>query len=117
MKETDAMSVSTFNIHSKAKAQPNRARRLGTPHGEPALVAERPLTVTVIATFPVPASWSRGKREGANAGTVPHLVAPDTDNLLKTIDALNTIVWNDHVDARVIKKCGETPSLKIEVMP
>src|SRR5262245_15872321 len=50
---------------------------------------EGALSVVVTATFPIPSSWSRKKREAALAGLLPHTSAPDADNLLKVTDALN----------------------------
>jgi Holliday junction resolvase RusA-like endonuclease len=85
-------------------------------NGRPPL--EGALSVVVTATFPVPASWSKKKREAALDGAIPHTVKPDVDNLLKSIDALNSIVFHDDkqvTDARVVKKYGEVPSLRIEV--
>jgi Holliday junction resolvase RusA-like endonuclease len=76
------------------------------------------LEVRVAATFPVPISWSKRKREAALAGTVPHITKPDCDNLLKCIDALNQIVFADDkqiVHAVVIKRYGDRPCLHIEV--
>jgi Holliday junction resolvase RusA-like endonuclease len=77
-----------------------------------------PLCVTVTASFPVPASWSQRQRTAAYAGTVLPTKKPDPDNILKIIDALNTIVWGDDsqiVDARVVKVYAVEPSLRIEV--
>ncbi len=62
-------------------------------NGQPPL--EGALELLVTATFPVPTSWSRRKREAALAGTFPHVTKPDCDNLLKCIDALNQIVFVD----------------------
>lgn len=79
---------------------------------------EGPLTVLVMAVFPVPASWSGKKRASALNGTIFPTVKPDADNLLKVMDALNQLVWRDDkqiVDARIIKKYGERPRLCIQV--
>jgi Holliday junction resolvase RusA-like endonuclease len=77
-----------------------------------------PLEITVTATFPIPSSWSRKKREAALSGMLPHTSAPDCDNLLKVCDALNQIIWRDDkqiVRATITKRYGEIPSLRIEV--
>jgi Holliday junction resolvase RusA-like endonuclease len=84
--------------------------------GRPPL--EGALQMVMTATFPVPISWSRRKREAALAGTFPHVTRPDVDNLLKTIDALNQIVFSDDkqiTHAVVVKRYGERPCLKIEI--
>lgn len=86
--------------------------------GKPPLAG--PLCVTVTASFPVPTSWSQRQRTAAYAGTVLPTKKPDPDNILKIIDALNTIVWGDDsqiVDARVVKVYAVEPSLRIEVRP
>jgi Holliday junction resolvase RusA-like endonuclease len=78
------------------------------------------LSIVVTATFPIPSSWSKRKREAALAGLLPHTSAPDADNLLKITDALNQIVWCDDKQitrATVIKQYGKRPSLRIEVVP
>ena len=49
--------------------------------------------MVLTATFPVPTSWSRRKREAALTGTIQHIKKPDCDNLLKCVDALNQVVW------------------------
>jgi Holliday junction resolvase RusA-like endonuclease len=82
---------------------------------------EGPLAVVVRALFPVPASWSRKKREAAlaSSGVYP-TTKPDPDNLLKSsLDPLNQIVFRDDsqvVAAVVIKSYSERPALRIEVV-
>lgn len=57
---------------------------------------EGPVSVSVRAVFPVPASWSKAKRDRAFWKTSK----PDLDNLIKLIkDSFNSIVWVD--DAQV----------------
>jgi Holliday junction resolvase RusA-like endonuclease len=84
-----------------------------------AALLECALAVIVTATFPIPLSWSKRQRAAALAGSVPHTKTPDCDNLLKTIDALNQICWLDDkqiTHATILKRYGERPSLKIEIM-
>lgn len=79
-----------------------------------------PLRLTVTAFMPVPASWSRKKRDSALAGILRPTVKPDWDNLGKMTDALKGIVWADDtqvVDGRVIKLYDERPRLRVEVTP
>jgi Holliday junction resolvase RusA-like endonuclease len=81
-------------------------------------VLEGPLTVNVEARFPVPASWSRRKRAAALAGELRPTGRPDMDNVVKTLDALNWVVWKDDaqiVTMRVFKRYSEEPALKITV--
>lgn len=67
-----------------------------------------PVRVEVIATFAIPASWS--KRKAADHLHRPHTQKPDGDNLLKAVkDAMNRIAWGDDgqvCDARVRKVWG-----------
>ena len=79
-----------------------------------------PLAVTVDAVFGVPRSWSRRERDAALAGVRRPTGAPDCDNVFKTIDALQGIVFaNDSqiVEARITKRYGEEPMLRVEVRP
>lgn len=75
------------------------------------------LTLNVTAIFPIPESWSKKKKISAlNFEIFPG--KPDCDNLLKTIDAMNSIVWRDDAQictATIRKMYGEVPSLLIEV--
>lgn len=75
-----------------------------------------PVSVEVIASFTVAASWPRWKRDRATSGHWPHLSRPDLDNLIKTLDALNGRAWADdsqitHITAR--KQYAETASLHV----
>jgi Holliday junction resolvase RusA-like endonuclease len=88
-------------------------------------MGERPLMVgaleiLVVANFPVPKSFSKAKRLAALAGEARPTVKPDVDNLLKTIDALNGVVFEDDkqiVSATVQKFYSDRPDLTIRVMP
>lgn len=85
--------------------------------GEPPI--DGPLSIAVTAVLPIPASWSRKKREAAIAGTLWPTGRPDADNYLKAAaDALNSIVYRD--DSQLVRmeatKCyGVTPRLSITV--
>lgn len=81
---------------------------------------EGPLTVSVMAAFPVPASWSKKKQQAALANLVRPTGKPDADNLLKALDALNQIVFRDDaqiVEAHVGKAYSATPELVVIVRP
>lgn len=79
-----------------------------------------PLAISVVATFPIPQSWSGRKKGMATAGLIRPTGRPDSDNLLKAAgDGLNAIVWRDDsqiVDARVRKVYGASPSMIIRVV-
>lgn len=80
---------------------------------------EGALAISVIATLPIPKSWSGRKKKLAAAGLIRPTGRPDADNYLKVIDGLNAIVWRDDsqiVDARVRKVYGAVPSMIIRVV-
>ncbi len=65
-----------------------------------------PLSVEIVATFPIPASWPKWRRTKAVAGTEYHGSRPDGDNILKAVgDGLNGVVWRD--DSQ-LAMCGVT---------
>lgn len=78
-----------------------------------------PLTVTIHAVMPVPASWSNAKWTRACAGVIRPTGKPDGDNIAKSVaDACNKVVWRDDaqiVDLRVVKVYGKTPSIIVMV--
>lgn len=79
-----------------------------------------PVMVSIEASFPVPASWSRKKRDAALAGRVAHQTKPDVDNIIKNVDSLNEVVWKDDkqiVSATVHKNYSAKPRLKIAILP
>jgi Holliday junction resolvase RusA-like endonuclease len=85
--------------------------------GRPPL--EGPLLVCLTAFMPIAASWSKKKAAAALEGAV-RPGKPDLDNILKTLDALNSIVWRDDAqiaEARLSKLYDTDPRLEIEVAP
>lgn len=81
---------------------------------------EGPLAVTMIAEFAIPASWSKKRQSAAMAREVRPTGKPDADNLLKTLDALNEVVWKDDaqvVEAHISKHYGRNPGVTIIVSP
>ena len=77
----------------------------------------QPVTVRITAFMPVPRSWSRKKQAAALEGAI-RPGKPDLDNILKTMDALNNIVWRDDAqiaEARLSKLYDLQPRLEIEV--
>lgn len=80
---------------------------------------EGALRVTLIAYFPIPASWTKRRKAAAQLGEEFPTSKPDGDNILKLCDALNQIVWRDDaqiVDALVMKRFG-APKIVIRVEP
>ena len=135
---SDAISI-TLAGEPRGKGRPRFARATGrafTPEAtrsyEGALryaahqamagrsLLDGPLTARLRAVFSVPASMSKGKRELALAGILVPIKAPDADNILKTLDALNNVVFRDDkqvVQATISKFYGDQPALHIEIEP
>lgn len=79
---------------------------------------EGPLKVLVIGTMQVPRSWPANLRSGALDNMAWPTVRPDWDNIGKTTDALNGLVWGDDaqvIDGRVIKAYGADPGVRVIV--
>lgn len=79
---------------------------------------EGPLDLTLIATVPVPGSWSKAKRRAAFANEIRPTSKPDGDNLAKMVDGLNQVVWKDDsqiCDWRIRKFYSRIPALTIQV--
>lgn len=81
---------------------------------------EGPLTLIVEAHMLIPVSWSGKRQRMAAAGDIRPTTRPDFDNIMKTLDGLNGIVWRDDaqvVDVRCVKLYSERPRLCIIVAP
>lgn len=77
-----------------------------------------PVSLTVSAYLPIPASWPKWKQRDARSGVLLPIGKPDCDNLAKVCDGLNGIVFKDDaciVDLVVRKRYGLEPRLVIEV--
>ena len=79
---------------------------------------EGALDISIVANFPVPESWSKRKKAQALSGELRPTGKPDFDNLAKTVDALNQIVWRDDaqvVESRIRKFYSDRPALIVMV--
>lgn len=77
---------------------------------------EGPLSVSVLAIFPIADSWSGKKKRAALAGEIRPTTKPDADNLLKVLDSFNEVVWKDDkqvVDATITKLYGMRPRFRV----
>ena len=55
-----------------------------------------PVMMSMVAVFPIPASWPKYLKEQAKAGQVPHIADPDLDRLTNQIlDSCKEIVFAD----------------------
>lgn len=79
---------------------------------------EDPISLCMMAYFPIPLSWSKKKKALAVSGDLPYQGTPDADNILKCADALNEIAWKDDKQV-VVAHCeryySEQPRLEIEI--
>lgn len=80
---------------------------------------EGALRLGMVATFQVPASWSKKKTAAALEGAVRPAGRPDADNILKAIgDGLNGVVWRDDaqiVEVSLSKRYGAVPGVSLTV--
>ena len=77
-----------------------------------------PLTVTVGAFFPIAKSWTKAEKAAAIDGTKAHTSKPDIDNIAKTLDALNGVVWDDDsqiTQLTALKRYSSSPALVVTV--
>ena len=59
---------------------------------------ESPVSVYLYARIPVPASYSKKKREACISGDIRPTKKPDIDNIAKSfLDAMNGIVYKDDI--------------------
>lgn len=60
-----------------------------------------PIAVFVYATFPIPQSYSKKRREACLDGSERHIKRPDLDNVVKAItDGMNGVVYDD--DSQIV---------------
>lgn len=80
-----------------------------------------PLSMLVVATLPIPASWSGKKQTAAVDQRVLPTGRPDLDNFVKAaLDGCIGVVFAD--DSSVVrletrKEYGRTPGLTVQVVP
>jgi Holliday junction resolvase RusA-like endonuclease len=77
-----------------------------------------PLRVRVTSIFPIPQSWSAKKQVEAENGLIRPVIKPDWENLAKTLDGVNGVVWRDDaliIDGAIRKFFGRSPMLHVEV--
>lgn len=80
-----------------------------------------PVQIDFVATFAVPVSWPRWKRDLALRGLVRPTVKPDRDNIDKAVcDALKGVVWADDcytVEGNQRKVYGLEPGVAVCITP
>jgi Holliday junction resolvase RusA-like endonuclease len=86
-----------------------------------AAVMDEPVSVELLAELPIPASWSKKRRNLAVLGYIRPATRPDIDNIFKLMaDAFNGVIWRDDVlvvDVRMRKIYGLQPKLVVTVKP
>lgn len=82
---------------------------------------EGPVMVELDIVLGIPQSMSKKRKTLALAGQLYPTKKPDLDNVQKAIyDGLNGVVWKDDVQvvrAMVGKRYGETPGVRVKVVP
>ena len=75
--------------------------------------------IEIEAVCSMPKSMTKKDRAKALDGSLRPTKKPDGDNVLKAVcDGLNGVLWKDDVqavDARISKRFGETPELRVRV--
>jgi Holliday junction resolvase RusA-like endonuclease len=86
-----------------------------------AAVLDEPVSVELLAELPIPASWSKKRRNLAILGYIRPATRPDIDNIFKLMaDAFNGVIWRDDVlvvDVHMRKIYGLQPKLVVTVKP
>lgn len=86
-------------------------------HGVVEMFPREPIRIQIRAYFVPRKSWPKWKRESANAGTLPMMQTPDTDNIAKVVmDALNGLAYHDDSQVTEIdatKAYGERDYMRI----
>jgi Holliday junction resolvase RusA-like endonuclease len=86
-----------------------------------AAIIDEPVSVELLAELPIPASWSKKRRNLAILGLIRPSGRPDLDNLWKLMaDAFNGVVFRDDaliVEAHARKIYGLQPKLVVTVSP
>lgn len=110
----------TMGVYTPAKTHGYESRMKWAAKGEMIgrSVMDGAVSVRIKIFLPVPVGWTKSRRAEALLGLLRPTVKPDWDNVAKTLDALNKIVWNDDaqiVDAHVEKWYSADPGLIVEV--
>lgn len=84
-----------------------------------ARVREEPCKMYIAAYFPVPESYSKKKKALALTGELRYTKKPDTDNLSKIKDALNSVAFKDDSQVyfeEVYKGFDANPRLEVRIV-
>lgn len=83
---------------------------------------ENALYVDITFWLSIPSSWSKKKRIEADSGLIRPVKRPDADNLFKSLDALNGLLWVDdsiitdlHIHKRYTAELARTEIIVKEI--
>ena len=80
-----------------------------------------PVAMRLDIFMPIPASWSKAKREAALLSSVMPISKPDASNVLKAVeDALNGIAYIDDsqiIDVWLRKRYSDEPRIEVIITP
>ena len=84
----------------------------GPPH-------EGPVSLKILAVFPIPKSFPKYKKEKAAAGRLPVIKKPDGDRIMNSIqDSLEGIAWKNDSQiyaGRWLKRYGNIPRMEVTI--
>lgn len=103
---------------AKTRSYEDRLRMVAEVEMDHARLFDGALEVCVEAVLTIPKSWSRKRRDMAAVGRIRPTGRLDVDNIAKSLDALNGVVWKDDgqiVRLFVMKRYGNEPRLQITV--
>lgn len=79
------------------------------------IILSGPVRISIVAAFPVPASFSHKRRLACLQGAERPAKKPDMDNIIKALcDGLNGVCWKDDaqvVEVKAVKSYAELPCL------
>ena len=116
------MPKETVEYERKCGLEAMLTARLGDYEFEgPMPVMRGPVELKLQIFFPIPASWSKKKKEMARLGQIVPTKKPDSSNVLKSVeDGFNEIVWLDDcyvVDHHITKRFSDNPCVIAVVTP
>lgn len=97
----------------------NYEKQVALAYGYGLRFLDKPVSITILAVFPIPKSYSKKRKELCLSGAELPKTKPDLDNIAKAIlDGLNGIAYNDDKQVAqlcVTKRYGNQPFVKVYV--
>lgn len=114
-----------FSRTYKSKTQEDNERTLEAllMQHRPETPITAPVRLSVVATFPIPATWPKKRKQAALRGELNHVTKPDLDNLMKQIkDCITRLrFWEDDKQVcqygHCVKKYSDNPGWSVIIQP